>query len=103
MKISFSTRAGDVQIVDGHAGQTLMQAAVDASVGGIAADCGGTLTCATCHVFCDDTRLQPPDADELAMLDFTAAGRRSSSRLSCQIKLHAGLDGLLVELPATQY
>jgi ferredoxin, 2Fe-2S len=31
-------------------GQSLMQAAVTGHVGGIAADCGGCLTCATCHV-----------------------------------------------------
>lgn len=36
--------------VQATVGQTLMAAAVDANVDGIAADCGGTLTCATCHV-----------------------------------------------------
>lgn len=87
-------------------GISLMRAAVDAGVDGIAADCGGCLSCATCHVYVDDdwlVRLPPPSTDELAMLEMTAAERRPGSRLSCQITLETSLDGLVVTLPATQY
>ena len=87
-------------------GQSLMQAAVNAKVDGIAADCGGSLTCATCHVMVAPewlNRLPAPSADELAMLDMTAAPRVSGSRLSCQIVLATELDGLTVVLPSTQY
>jgi 2Fe-2S ferredoxin len=95
-----------VQSVPAKAGQSLMQAAVAAGVQGIAADCGGMLTCATCHVFVDAAwrdRLVPPDTDEQSMLDFTAAPREANSRLSCQLVLTEALDGLTVRLPATQY
>ena len=79
---------------------------MSAGVGGIAADCGGLLTCATCHVmvhppFAD--HLPPPDGEELAMLAFTATAATPASRLSCQIYLTSALDGLTVELPARQY
>jgi len=87
-------------------GQSLMKAAVDAGVDQIAADCGGTLTCATCHVYVDEawaTRLPAPVADETDMLDFAAAPVKPNSRLSCQIVLTPDLDGLVVHLPATQY
>lgn len=87
-------------------GRSLMKAAVDAGIDGIAADCGGSLTCATCHVFVPDAwlgRLPPPCADEETMLDYTAEERRPGSRLSCQIRLVPELDGLTVELPARQY
>ncbi len=83
-----------------------MQAAQSAGVEGIAADCGGSLTCATCHVMVREpwaSQLPPPSADELAMLEFTAAPRLPHSRLACQIQLTEALDGLTVDLPATQY
>ena len=87
-------------------GQSLMEAAVAANVEGIAADCGGVLVCATCHVLVQppfDARLPPPGEDELAMLEFTASPREANSRLSCQIQLTDALDGLTVQLPATQH
>ena len=87
-------------------GQSLMQAAVAANVAGIEADCGGLMTCATCHVYVREpfaSRLPAPSSDELGMLDFTAAERRATSRLSCQIQLDESLDGLAVELPASQH
>jgi 2Fe-2S ferredoxin len=91
---------------EGKIGQSLMEAAVAAGVSGIAADCGGMLTCATCHVMVDApfaALLPPPDGEELAMLAFTATPATPASRLSCQIILKPELDGLTVELPATQY
>jgi 2Fe-2S ferredoxin len=92
--------------VQASPGQSAMQAAVGAGLVGIAADCGGLLTCATCHVYVAPDwadRLPPPDDDERGMLDFTAAPRRVHSRLSCQIKVDATLDGLTLELPERQY
>jgi 2Fe-2S ferredoxin len=49
------------------------------------------------------SQLPAADGEELAMLAFTATPHAAHSRLSCQIKLNATLDGLTVELPATQY
>ncbi|MBX3610254.1 MAG: 2Fe-2S iron-sulfur cluster binding domain-containing protein [Hydrogenophaga sp.] len=96
-------RTRDVQCAPG---QSLMKAAVDAGIDQIAADCGGTLTCATCHVYVDEAwvgRLPAPVADESDMLDFAAAAVKPNSRLSCQIMLTPELDGLVVHLPDTQY
>jgi ferredoxin, 2Fe-2S len=87
-------------------GQSLMKAAIAGGVDGIAADCGGCLNCATCHVYVSEdwlARLPAPAKDELAMLEMTASERRANSRLSCQIALDDALDGLTVELPPTQY
>jgi ferredoxin, 2Fe-2S len=83
-----------------------MEAAVAANVPGIEADCGGLMTCATCHVLVREpfaARLPPPEPDELAMLEFTASPRQSNSRLSCQIELTEALDGLTVDLPPSQH
>jgi len=86
-------------------GQSLMQAAVDANVAGIEAECGGLLTCATCHVYVREphlSRLPPAADDELAMLEFTASPRQPNSRLSCQLVLGESLDGLVADLPPAQ-
>lgn len=83
-----------------------MQAATAAGIDGIAADCGGCLSCATCHVYIDETwldRLASPHQDELSMLEMTAAERRPNSRLSCQLIVHESLHGLVVQLPSHQY
>ena len=92
--------------VQAKIGQSLMEAAVAGGITGIAADCGGTLTCATCHVLVREpfaSQLPPADAEERSMLAFTATPATSASRLSCQIRLSPALDGLTVELPASQY
>jgi ferredoxin, 2Fe-2S len=87
-------------------GKSLMQAAQQAGVDGIAADCGGSLTCATCHVMVQEpwaSQLPPANADERAMLEFTATPCQPQSRLACQIQLTDALDGLTVDLPTSQY
>ncbi len=92
--------------VPAQAGESVMQAAVAAGLDAIAADCGGLLTCATCHVYVDPAwagKLPPPTSEELGMLEFTAAPRRDTSRLSCQIIVAADTDGLVIELPERQY
>ena len=86
-------------------GQSLMQAAVSAGVRGIVGECGGSAMCATCHVYVDKAfvdRLPAPLETELEMLECTASERLPNSRLGCQIKLSAALDGLVVRLPERQ-
>jgi 2Fe-2S ferredoxin len=105
VQVHFVAHDSTRQTVDAQAGRSLMRAAVEAGVDGIAADCGGCLTCATCHVIVDASwfdRLPAPSADEDAMLEMTAAPRQPHSRLSCQIVLAAVLEGLVVQLPPTQ-
>jgi 2Fe-2S ferredoxin len=78
---------------------TLMEALRNAELG-IAAICGGMLSCGTCHVYLEDAALSaaiaPPGEDEAALasaLRHYVAGR---SRIACQIPLRAVPDGLLV-------
>lgn len=95
-----STR--DIAAADGT---TAMQALTSAGEAGIVAECGGSAMCATCHVYVDEAwaeRLPAPLANELEMLECTAAERAPTSRLSCQIRLVAELDGIVVRLPERQ-
>ena len=106
IKIHLVAADGAETTLDVKTGDSLMQAAVGANVRGIEADCGGLLTCATCHVYVREpfaSRLELPTEDEMGMLEFTASPRRANSRLSCQIKLTPELDGLAVDLPESQH
>ena len=104
--VHFTAADGARTSLEGKIGKSLMDVTTSKNLSGIAADCGGLMTCATCHVMVDEpfaSQLPPADAEELAMLAFTAAPRQPNSRLSCQIVLSAALDGLSVTLPASQY
>ena len=104
--LHFLSTEGRSTSAQGRIGKSLMEAAVAAGIEGIAADCGGLLTCATCHVMVQQPfagLLPPADGEELGMLAFTATAATPASRLSCQIRLSAALDGLTVQLPSTQY
>jgi len=86
-------------------GSSVMLGAIQASVPGIEAECGGALDCATCHVYVHPdwlARLSPLSDDEDALLDGVAAERRPESRLSCQLNVTDALDGLIVQLPDRQ-
>jgi 2Fe-2S ferredoxin len=96
---------GTVHEVSGEVGQSVMQAATFAGVPGISADCGGACACATCHGYVDEAwvgAFQPVSESEDQMLEIVPE-RRSSSRLTCQLVLSADMDGLMVQLPASQF
>jgi 2Fe-2S ferredoxin len=95
---------GNEVVINVPTGWTLMQAATAKGVAGIDAECGGSCACATCHCYVEAglEKLPAQSADELSMISNVAAERRANSRLSCQIKVTAGLEGLVVRLPARQ-
>ncbi|WNM31840.1 2Fe-2S iron-sulfur cluster-binding protein [Streptomyces sp. Li-HN-5-11] len=103
--VIFQLPDGTERKVTAESGTALMQAAVSNGVEGIVAECGGNASCATCHVYVADAQCElvgPPNDVEDEMLDFTAAERRPTSRLSCQIQLSDALDGLVVHVPEEQ-
>ena len=103
--ITFILPDGSEQGLEAPEGVSVMQAAGGAGIRGIVAECGGSAMCATCHVYVDEgwaARLPAPLPNELEMLECTAAERVPTSRLSCQIRMSAELDGLVVRLPERQ-
>lgn len=103
-KITYVTHDGTRHEVDAAEGTTVMENAVKNSVPGIEAECGGACACATCHVYVGEDWLDVvggPDIMEEDMLDF-AYEPKKNSRLSCQIKVTAEMDGLVVEVPEQQ-
>lgn len=96
---------GRASSVPATSGESVMRAAVGGSITGIVAECGGALACATCHVYVAPEwagLLAAPGPDEDEMLD-CVSDRRPESRLSCQIVLEPSLDGMVVNVPASQY
>jgi 2Fe-2S ferredoxin len=91
-----TSRTGEERRVEGEPGQSLMETLRGADVEGIQALCGGCCACATCHIYVDPAALDalPPMArDEQELLEGLEY-RRSNSRLSCQLRMGADLDGL---------
>jgi 2Fe-2S ferredoxin len=83
-------------------GTNMMQAAVDNNIPGVIGECGGCLSCATCHIYVDGAWLDKTgsaDDFEDAMLDVAEAERTDASRLSCQIEASDALDGLVLIVP----
>ncbi|MGI9405439.1 MAG: 2Fe-2S iron-sulfur cluster-binding protein [Hyphomicrobiaceae bacterium] len=104
-KITYIEHNGNEHVVEAEPGMTVMEAAVKNSVPGIEAECGGACACATCHVYVDPAwQEKTGKAEEMEedMLDF-AFEVESNSRLSCQIKVTAEMDGLVVKVPEKQF
>ena len=103
-KITYIDASGTERSVEGKNGMSVMETAIKNNIPGIDADCGGACACATCHVHVDEAwraTVGPPSPMEEDMLDF-GYDVRENSRLSCQIKVTAELEGLIVRTPERQ-
>jgi 2Fe-2S ferredoxin len=86
-------------------GQNLMDGAVNNMIDGILGECGGVMSCATCHCYVDPAwqdKVSPASEHEMDMLDIVIDPQQNS-RLSCQLEMTAELDGIVVHLPRAQY
>ncbi len=100
--ITWITEDGKEFKVDVNNGLNLMEAATANNVPHIEGECGGCLSCATCHIFVDETWLAKTgeiDDIENTMLEMTDVERQANSRLSCQIIASPELDGLILRVP----
>ena len=95
MKILVTDPEGAEHELEGLDGWRAMEVIRDWGLD-IKAECGGSCSCATCHVYVGDDwleRLPAPSDDEEDLL-YSTLDKRPNSRLSCQILLNDGLDGL---------
>lgn len=96
---------GTQRRVEVQAGQSVMMGAIQNNVAGIDGECGGCLSCATCHVYVDPAdidRVPERHAVEDDLLNGVVAERRPTSRLACQMIVGPDIDGLTVHVPAVQ-
>lgn len=95
-------RAGEERTVDAEVGLSVMEALKINGFDDILALCGGCCSCATCHVHVDAAyldRLPPVSEDEDDLLD-AVEDRDATSRLSCQLPVTAGLEGMRIIIGA---
>jgi 2Fe-2S ferredoxin len=103
--VTFIEHDGTEYRVQGEVGKSLMQIAVDHGVPGILADCGGSVSCGTCHGYVETNwseRVPPPTEQEISLLD-GLVDPHANSRLTCQITATDELDGIVIRLPASQF
>ena len=103
-KITYIELNGKAHTIDVQNGLTVMEGAVQNDIPGIDADCGGSMACATCHVYVKDDwydKLDEKSEGEDEMID-QAYEPKKNSRLSCQITVSDKIEGLVVHLPEKQ-
>ncbi|MET7861626.1 2Fe-2S iron-sulfur cluster-binding protein [Streptomyces sp. NPDC005318] len=104
-KVVYVDATGGERVIDASVGESVMRAAVRSGVPGIIGECGGCVSCGTCHVWVRDEHLgevgEVGDMED-DLLDLAVGDRRTGSRLSCQITMTAELDGLIVDVPEEQ-
>ena len=103
-KITYIEHRGKSHTIEVSNGLSVMEGAVQKNIPGIDADCGGSMACATCHVYVKEewfNKLPKKEDGEEDMLDM-AFEPKKNSRLSCQLMVSEQLDGLVVDLPEKQ-
>ena len=103
-KITYIEHNGKSHTINVANGLSVMEGAVQNNIPGIDADCGGSMACATCHVYVKEEwfdKLKKKEDGEEDMLDM-AYKPNKFSRLSCQLIVSDGLEGLVVNLPEKQ-
>jgi len=103
-KITYIEHTNKKHIVEVPNNMSVMEGAIQNNITGIDAECGGSMACATCHVYVDEkwiNKLEKKNEAEEDMLDM-AYQPNKFSRLSCQLLVSDELDGLVVRMPSKQ-
>ena len=103
-KIKYIDFQGNSKTIEIENGLTVMEGAIQSNIPGIDADCGGSMACATCHVYVEEkwfNKISKAEDAEVDMIDM-AHEPKKNSRLSCQLIISDELDGLTVTTPEKQ-
>ena len=103
-KIIYKDNQGNSKTIEVEKGLSVMEGAIQTDMPGIDADCGGSMACATCHVYVEEkwlSKLPEAEAGEVDMIDM-AFEPKKNSRLSCQLIVTDEMDGLEVTTPEKQ-
>ena len=103
-KIIFKEKNGSSKTIEVENGLSVMEGAIQNNIPGIDADCGGSMACATCHVYVEEkwlNKLPKAEDAEVDMIDM-AFEPKKNSRLSCQLIVSDELNGLTVTTPSKQ-
>ena len=103
-KIIYKDFQGNSRTIEVENGLSVMEGAIQNDVPGIDADCGGSMACATCHVYVEEkwfNKITKAEDAEIDMIDM-AHEPKKNSRLSCQLIVSDEIDGLVVTTPEKQ-
>ena len=103
-KITYIDFQGKSNTIEVDNGLSVMEGAIQKDIPGIDADCGGSMACATCHVYVEEkwlNKLPKAEDAEVDMIDM-AFEPKKNSRLSCQLIVSDELNGLTVTTPSKQ-
>ena len=103
-KITYTDQKGNSKTINIDNGLSVMEGAIQNNIPGIDADCGGSMACATCHVYVEEKwldKLPKAEDGEIDMIDM-AFEPKKNSRLSCQLIVSDELEGLQVKTPEKQ-
>ena len=103
-KIIYKDYQGNSKTIEVEKGLSVMEGAIQNDIPGIDADCGGSMACATCHVYVEEkwfSKLPKAEDAEIDMIDMSYQPKKNS-RLSCQLTVSDELDGLIVTTPEKQ-
>ncbi len=103
-KITYVDSQENSKTIEVENGLTVMEGAIQNDIPGIDADCGGSMACATCHVYVEEkwfNKLPKAEDAEIDMIDM-AVEPKKNSRLSCQLIVSDELEGLKVTTPEKQ-
>lgn len=94
--------------IDAETGWSFMEILRDAGIEEIEGACGGSMACATCHLYVHPDWAAKVAAEgnaqseeETDMLD-VAFDVNETSRLGCQIRMSEALDGITVAVPGAK-
>jgi len=98
--INVTTRDGTTHSIQAETGVSIMELIRDAGIDDLAALCGGSCSCATCHVYVEAGNLEALPARSAAEDDLLDGSefRTETSRLSCQLLFDDSMDGLCVKI-----
>ena len=71
-KITYKDFQGNSKTIEDENGLTVMEGAIQNNISGIDADCGGSMACATCHVYVEEkwlNKIQKAEEAEEDMID----------------------------------
>lgn len=106
--ITVIEKDGTKKTIEAEDGWSLMEILRDAGFDAIEGACGGSMACATCHMYIHpdweskvaaQNNIKSEEEEDILDLAFDL---HDASRLGCQIRMSDDLDGLVVAVPGAK-
>lgn len=99
-KITYILPDGSEKVLEVPCGMSVMDGSTRNNLPGIVAECGGSCSCATCHVFlehAEEDAFDEPMDEESELVEFLEDAAHNS-RLSCQLIVSSASEGARIRV-----